>query len=101
MTRVPPRILVAESEPLIRMMIVDTLKEAGYEVLAAPDGSGALELLDDPDNVDLVVTAIMLAGADGIEIAWHAHTDGHAVPVMEALRAAVEELLDQRAGQSR
>jgi hypothetical protein len=28
-TRIPPRILVAEGEPNIRMMIVDTLKEAG------------------------------------------------------------------------
>jgi CheY-like chemotaxis protein len=120
-TRVPPRILVAESEPLLRMLIVDTLKEAGYEVMAVPDGTGALELLNDPDDVDLVVTAIMLSGADGIEIARSARTDGKAVPVvfesghgdrlataaapapfrrlskpysMEALRAAVDDLLD-------
>ena len=126
MTRVTPRILVAEGEPLIRMMIVDTLKEAGYEVLATPSGSEALELLDEPDHVDLVVTAIMLSGVDGIEIARRARTHGEAVPIvfasghsdrlasatapapyrrlgkpysMEALRAAVDELLDQHEGQ--
>jgi DNA-binding LytR/AlgR family response regulator len=92
-------------------------------VMAAPDGTGALELLDEPDHVDLVVTAIVLSGADGIEIAHSARTHGKAVPVvfesghsgrlaaaaapapfrrlakpynMDVLRAAVEELLNQR-----
>jgi CheY-like chemotaxis protein len=92
-------------------------------VLAASAGNEALALLDDPDNVDLVVTAIRLSGADGIEIARRARTHGKAVPVvfasgsgdrladatapapyrrlakpysMEGLRAAVDELLDKR-----
>ena len=125
MTRIPPRILVAESEPLIRMLIVDTLKEAGYEVMETPEGTEALELLDYPDDVDLVVTSIMLSGADGIKIARRANADGKTVPVvfesghsgrlataaapapfrrlakpysMEALRAAVDDLLDHREG---
>jgi DNA-binding response OmpR family regulator len=127
-TRIPPRILIVEGEPVIRLAIEDMLVEAGYEVLAASDGSKALELLDEPDDVDLVVTAIVLAGADGIEIAWRARTGGQAVPVvfasghgdrlatatspapnrriakpytMEVLRAAVEELLEQREGEAR
>jgi DNA-binding response OmpR family regulator len=126
-TRIPLRILVAEGEPLLRMLIADTLKEAGYEVMVTSDGSGALALLDDPDDVDLVVTAIVLSGADGIEIARSARTRGKAVPVvfesghssrlataaapapfrrlakpysMDALRAAVDELLDQEGGQA-
>ena len=125
MTRNSPRILVVEGEPIIRMTIRDTLIEAGYEVMVAPNGSRALGLLDDPDHVDLVVTAIMLSGADGIEIARSARTHGKAVPIvfesghssrladasapapfrrlakpynMEALRAAVDELLDHHDG---
>jgi CheY-like chemotaxis protein len=38
-------------------------------------------MLNDPDDVDLVVTAIMLSGADDIEIARNARKHGKAVPV--------------------
>ena len=87
MTRVPPRVLVAEGEPPHPdddRRYAEGLKEAGYEVLATPSGSEALEFLDDPGDVDLVVTAIMLSGADGIEIARSARTHGEAVPVVFA-----------------
>ena len=41
----PVRILVAEDEALIRMDLVEMLREAGYEVVAeAADGAQAIEL---------------------------------------------------------
>lgn len=38
-------ILIAEDDPAIRRVLQDALGAAGYEVLAAPDGRKALELL--------------------------------------------------------
>ncbi|MDD9937447.1 MAG: response regulator [Myxococcales bacterium] len=37
-------VLVAEDEPAVRELMVEVLREAGHEVLAAADGDAALEL---------------------------------------------------------
>ena len=78
------RILVAESDPILRMLIVSTLNDAGYEAFEAPTGDRALDLLDEPDNIHLIVTSIQLAGTDGIEIAQRARTHGAPIPVVFA-----------------
>lgn len=67
-----PRILVAEDEPLIRMDIVETLSDNGFDVLEASDGAEALRLIDDPDHVVLVITDVDMPGVDGIEVAARA-----------------------------
>jgi CheY-like chemotaxis protein len=44
------------------MEIADTLRDAGWEVLEASSGEGALEFLDAGQQIDLLVTDIRLAG---------------------------------------
>lgn len=68
MTQARPRIVVAEDEAVIRMDLVETLREEGYEVVAqASDGQTAVEqirsLLPDVALVD-----IAMPGLDGIEV---------------------------------
>jgi len=63
------RILVAEDESLIRLDIVETLTEAGYEVVAdAGDGEEALRLANEHEP-DLAILDVKMPKIDGISVA--------------------------------
>jgi response regulator NasT len=65
----PIRILVAEDEALIRMDLVEMLREAGYEVVAeAADGAQAIELAQ-LHKPDLAILDIKMPVLDGISAA--------------------------------
>jgi two-component system, cell cycle sensor histidine kinase and response regulator CckA len=60
-------ILVADDEPLIRDLVADTLKGAGYNVITAADGAEALALFArDSARVALVLTDIDMPVMDGL-----------------------------------
>jgi len=67
MTTERPAVLVVEDEEAILMGLVENLKVAGYEVLSAADGPGALELALDR-KPDLIILDIMLPGMSGYEV---------------------------------
>jgi CheY-like chemotaxis protein len=50
------RVLVAGNQPLLRLLLVMTLEDEGFEVIEASFGVAACKLIEDPDHVDLVVT---------------------------------------------
>jgi DNA-binding response OmpR family regulator len=88
-------ILVAEDEPAVRAILARTLREYGYNVLEARDGSHALELADQaPGPPDLVVADVVMpalsgkALADALEVRWAGipvlFTSGY--PGIEAVR---------------
>ncbi len=60
------RILVADSDPHIRLLCQDELREEGYEVVVASSGHEALGLVDTACP-DLVVLEIMLPDMSGLE----------------------------------
>lgn len=61
------RVLIVEDEEPLRAGLEDLLAAAGHEVVAAADGSTALETgLREP--FDLVVLDLMLPGVDGLEV---------------------------------
>ena len=64
-------ILVVEDEVLVRMMLADQLREAGYRVVEASDADEALRLLQhDELDVKAVISDIKMPGSmDGIELA--------------------------------
>ncbi len=63
------RVVVAEDETLIRLDIVETLKEAGYDVVGeAPDGETAVRLVGELEP-DVVVMDVKMPGMDGITAA--------------------------------
>jgi len=62
------RIVVAEDEAVIRLDLVEALREAGYDVLAAVgDGEAALEQIDQL-RPDVTVVDIAMPGMDGLEV---------------------------------
>ena len=63
------RVLVAEDESIIRMDIVETLREAGFDVVAeAGDGEQAVALANE-HKPDIIVMDIKMPNMDGIEAA--------------------------------
>ena len=56
------RILVVDDEPTVRMLVVETLREAGYLVADAEDGNSAVQALEKAGRIDLLVTDVGLPG---------------------------------------
>jgi len=76
------RVLVVEDEAVIRMLIAETLEEAGYDILVASSGVEAHRLMTQPGAVDLVVTDLNMPEADGLAVAnWARERNPH-VPVV-------------------
>jgi AmiR/NasT family two-component response regulator len=64
-----PRILVAEDEAIIRLDLVETLREEGYEVVAETGrGDEALRLVNEV-KPDVAILDVRMPGLDGIEVA--------------------------------
>jgi two-component system, response regulator PdtaR len=66
-------VLVAEDEELVRMVIVDALEDAGFEVMHVEHSEAALGVLQDHgDRVHVLFTDIQMPGAmDGVALAHH------------------------------
>jgi len=66
-------VLVVEDDERVRQLTIKRLKLIGYEVLEAPDGPTALEILRRTDHIDLLFTdLIMPGGLSGREVAIRA-----------------------------
>ena len=63
MTR--PPILVAEDEAMLRVIAVEMLEDAGFQVFEAGDGVEALELLKANPQIVLLVSDIKMPRMDG------------------------------------
>ena len=77
----PSHILVAEDQADIRDLIVLNLQQAGYEVVAVPDGRAALASQDARAS-DLLVLDLMMPGLDGLEVCKALRARGRATPIL-------------------
>lgn len=59
-------VLVAEDSPVVRDLIVESLRAHGLHVLEAPDGQDALERLAQNPGIDLLVTDVEMPRLDGL-----------------------------------
>ena len=55
-------VLVIDDEPTIRTLLVELLRESGYQTLESPDGPSGLRLLQHAGQVDLLITDVGLPG---------------------------------------
>jgi DNA-binding NtrC family response regulator len=63
-------ILIAEDQESARESLVELFKDEGYDVHEAPNGNAAISMIDELD-LDLVLTDLMMPGADGIAVMKH------------------------------
>jgi len=55
-------VLVVDDEMIVRMLMVELLEEAGYNVIEAEDGPSALRALQQERRIDVLVTDVGLPG---------------------------------------
>jgi two-component system, OmpR family, KDP operon response regulator KdpE len=66
MSAAPLKVLVIDDEPPIRKLLRMGLSTQGYEILEAPNGKAALEML--PENPDIVILDLGLPDIEGHEL---------------------------------
>jgi CheY-like chemotaxis protein len=91
-TNTSPRVvLLVEDEWLLRATIAEELERAGWRVLEASTGEGAIGQLRNGERIDLLVTDIRLAGyVSGWEVAEAARSVRAGIPVIYTSGNAVD-----------
>ena len=60
-----PKVLIVDDDRPILLMYADTLQHDGFDVVTEESGEGALARIIQDQNIDLIVTDIMMAKMDG------------------------------------
>ena len=64
-----PTILLAEDEAMLRLLAVEMLEDAGFDVFEAADGAEGLELLKNHPEISLLVSDVKMPRMDGYTLA--------------------------------
>lgn len=74
--RAKPRILVAEDDPDVHVLLELLLAASGYDVQMTRDGAGALEALRASEPVDLLILDVAMPGEyDGLAVTREVRAD--------------------------
>lgn len=65
----PLTVLLAEDEPMLRKVVRETLRHAGFAVIEAEDGAAGLEILQSDSAIDVLLTDIKMPGLNGYQLA--------------------------------
>jgi len=92
------RILVVEDEPVLRIVLADGLRAAGFAVVEAAGAEDALSCLRAGVPVDLVFSDVQMPGTlDGLALAHRIRCDYPLLPVvLTSGHARLESLGDAR-----
>ena len=74
-------ILVVEDDPSTRKLMEAILKENGYTPFLAEDGEAALDILD-KQQIDLMITDVMMPGLDGYTLTDQLREAGYTLPIL-------------------
>jgi CheY-like chemotaxis protein len=78
-----PRILIAEDDIFVRMMIADFLRDAGYQVIEAGSADEAISIFRSGTGIDLLFSDIKMPGSmDGCDLADIVRSDYPGTPVV-------------------
>lgn len=75
-------ILVVDDEVLVRMVIADHLRDCGFRVFEAGNGSEAIAVLSSGEPVDLVFSDVQMPECNGFELARWVRRERPDVKVM-------------------
>jgi DNA-binding response OmpR family regulator len=77
------RILLVDDEILIRQLLAEVLRDAGFDVVEARNADEAMRLLRDNERIDILLTDVQMPGnLDGVDLARNARHDHADMPVM-------------------
>lgn len=89
------KILVVDDDPMLRRLLVDTLKSIGHEVVSAVDGIDAIELLRQHEDFffDLLVTDVKMPNMDGMALLRRIRRSYPGLPVLFITGIVSEETM--------
>ena len=76
------RLLVVDDDEIVRALLTEQMKAAGYVVLSAASGASALALLDSGAAVDLMVSDLSMPGMDGMALIKEAQRRNPGLPAI-------------------
>ncbi len=78
------KILLAEDDSSMLRFLAMALKKAGHQVLTASDGTEAMNIIKNgkSDEIDLLLTDIVMPGIDGIELSKKATIHNPEIKIM-------------------
>lgn len=91
------KILVIEDDPVIQMLISQTLRREGYEIVTASDGSEGLRKVKETQP-NLVVLDISMPGLDGYQVCHYLRQDPATANLPIIMVTAMARPSDQRRG---
>ena len=61
--------MIVDDDPEVRIIVAEFLRDIGYEVIQAPGGAEALNLLEHNPDLRMIITDIRMPDMSGIELA--------------------------------
>ncbi len=87
------KILIAEDDTSLSLLLRFRLEEEGYRVFVAHDGKEAIEKID-KNNPDMVISDIMMPLATGLEVVNHIrYVNSLRTPIILLSNAGLEEIV--------
>lgn len=87
------KILVADDEKRMRILISDFLVDAGYEIIEACDGAEAIEIFMENKDISLVILDVMMPYYNGWEICEEIRRNSKIPIIMLTAKAAEKDEL--------
>lgn len=91
------RILVVDDEVYILHILEFSLAVEGYDVMTAPSGEQALQMIEE-DRPDLIVLDILMPGIDGLEVCRCIKADERLADIPIIFLSAKEQKADRAFG---
>ena len=81
--KILPRVLVVDDEGLLRWSLAETLVDAGYQVVQAPNGSEArAAMADEGHPIDAMLVDLKLPDTDGLQLVREARSRCLTCPII-------------------
>ena len=82
--RRPPRVLVADDDPVIRLLVTAIIEKEGYTPVVVEDGREAYRVLQSDSDFKAAIFDMMMPHLEGVEIIRHMKTEKRLmrIPVM-------------------
>jgi len=86
-------ILIVDDDTFTTEILMELLEDMGYLVSHAENGSAALKIFQSVDNIDLIITDIMMPNGDGINLITEIKKKQPDIPVIAVSGVFSEEFI--------
>ena len=62
------KVLIVDDEPLLLMVVAETLRDAGFTVWEASSSASAISILKEHSDIDLLISDIKMPGMNGYQV---------------------------------